>query len=187
MKGTGQPTTGSRFKGVTARVPKVFLSRCDLSTEPDDIIAHLKEGGLNSVSSAELATSTRPQIRPPRSKSFIITLDKIEDYRNLLSGAYTPVGSEVKKYYQPRESSDVVGSFSKQYQELEILGSLNLRTVSEPATVPVYAETNNTQSVNIVTSAPLTASSQEKTATAGTADTDSQGQGNTTRNLTEIK
>ena len=180
-----QPTTGSRFKGVVprvAKVPKVFISRCALSTEPDDIIVHLKESGLKSVSSVALATSTRQQLHPPRSKSFIITVDKFEDYRNLLSGAYTPVGSEVKKYYPPREHSDVVGSFSKQFQELEALGGLTLR--SESAIGPVCADPRDelnidiTHSVKRIIAAPSTASTQEQTAGAA---------GNTSRNLEEEK
>ena len=191
VKGTAQPPSGSRFKGVGPRVPnvpKVFISRCDLSTEPDDIVVHLRDSGLKSVSSAVLATSTRPQIYAPRSKSFIITVDKIEDYRNLLSGAYTPVGSEVKKYYPPRENSKVVGSFNKEFQELEGLGDEVLR---ESVTSPVYAAsraevntgTDLTHSVEMIIATPPAASQQEPT--AGVSGTDLQGQGNTRNANTE--
>ena len=170
MQGTVQPSTGSRFKGVTRRVPKVFISKCDLSTEPGDIIDHLKESGLKSVSNVELANSTRPQVRPPRSKSFIITLDKFEDYRNLLSGAYTPVGSEVKRYWQPREPSDDVSplaTFNKQIKDLELLESAVLSVASVNSTVYPATHTDVTRNIshtveNMITAEDSTASQQEQ-------------------------
>jgi hypothetical protein len=137
--GTGNSSVGSRFKGVPPRVPKVFISRCELSTVPEDISDHFKQEGIKSVVSVEMATSQRPQLRPPRTKSFIVSFSKFDDFQKVMTGAYLPGGVEVKKYFPPRErtGSDEVGSFRKKYQELEDLASLGLRN---SATSPVCDE-----------------------------------------------
>ena len=116
VTGTGKPLAGSRFKGVTPSVPKVFVSKCDLLTEPEDIKDHLIAEGISSVSSVELAIPSRPQLRPPRSKSFIVTLGKVEDFQKVMSGAHLPDNVEIKKFYSRPPPSDKYGSFSKQIE-----------------------------------------------------------------------
>ena len=97
--GTRQPHPGSRFKGVVRNVPKAFLSKCDLDAEPDDIVEHFSLEGIG-VSNVELAKPSRPTLRPPRSKSFILSFHKFEDYLKVMSGGvFLPEHVEVKKFF----------------------------------------------------------------------------------------
>lgn len=101
--GTSKPHAGSRFKGVISKVPKAFISKCDLEAEPEDIIEHFSLEGVG-VTNVEMAKPSRPSSRPPRSKSFIISFNKFEDYLKVMSGGvFLPEHVEVKKYFFPRE------------------------------------------------------------------------------------
>ena len=172
VTGTGKPTVGSKFKGVARSVPKVFLSKCDLLTEPDDIKEHLTAEGIKSVNFVEMATSSRPQNRAPRSKSFIVSLGKFEDFQKVMSGAYLPDNVEIKKYYPPKEPSAVYGSFSKQIEAaIDKLEDAALPLHVSDVTSPVYAEYraqssqligDDALSTEMMATTNLTASSQDQ-------------------------
>ena len=134
--GTRQPHPGSRFKGVVRNVPKAFLSKCDLDAEPEDIVEHFSLEGIG-VSNVELAKPSRPTLRPPRSKSFILSFHKFEDYLKVMSGGvFLPEHVEVKKFFAPR-SPVPISSVEDQIQELDkILTPESSEIVPHPDSLP---------------------------------------------------
>ena len=145
-------------------IPKAFLSKCDLDAEPDDIVEHFSLEGI-CVSNVELAKPSRPTLRPPISKSFILSFHKFEDYLKVMSGGvFLPEHVEVKKFFTPR-SHVPISSVESQIRELEkILVPDSAEIASHPdsllngseqqlsaSQVTVHAPLENSQEVNMDT------------------------------------
>ena len=93
--GKGKVNSTSKFKGVAQRVPQIFLSKCDPDAEESDVKEYIESEGIKGIKVQKISPI-----------SFIVTVQKVEDFQNLLTGAYVPEGITVRKYFPRRIFGD---------------------------------------------------------------------------------
>lgn len=138
----GKDTANSSgFRGVPPRsqhVPQAFIFRCDRTvTTEAKVQAHLVNQGIK-VLEVKLASHEQAVW-----KSFVVTVEKQEDYDKLLSGNYVPQYVCVRRYFpprgdrmQPNVARDTrVWQYQRGIQELDAL-PLSVRTSTPPTDVP---------------------------------------------------
>ena len=93
--GRGKVSATGRFKCVAPKVPQLFMTKCDPETEETDVKEYIESEGIIGISVEKISPI-----------SFIITVKKMEDFNNMLTGNYVPPGVYVRKYHPRRNFSD---------------------------------------------------------------------------------
>ena len=94
--GKSKSTKISSFKGVPREIPKAFIYRCAQQANEKDVSEWLIEEKIN-VTDVKLASHENAFF-----KSFIVSVNKKEDFDKLLTGEHLPEGIGVRRYYRPR-------------------------------------------------------------------------------------
>ena len=102
--GKASEESSTKFKGV---IPEIFITRCSIDTETDDVISALRDKGIN-VKKVELKS------RPESSfKSFKVAVNTSKDYDCIISGEPLPPRVKVRPwiYYKSNNAENSLGKF----------------------------------------------------------------------------
>ena len=164
--GKGKSNAASSFRGVPLKVPQSFLYKCDPGSEEGDVKEHLKSEGIKVTSVKQISNVSA------RYKSFVVSVEKREDFDKLISGLHIPESVGVRRYFPRREDSDMStkNKFSRQMAELNALGSLRESSADVPAqsasSQPMQISSPNNSLSHPVSNMIDTASAQEQTEVA---------------------
>lgn len=102
--GKSTEDSATKFKGV---VPEIFITRCSVDTNTEDVVSDLREKGI-IVKKAELKSKPEVSFR-----SFKLTVNTTKDYDKIISGEPLPPGVKVRPwiYYRTNSADSNMGKF----------------------------------------------------------------------------
>ena len=123
-KATEDPSSG--FKGL---IPELFITRCSVDTQPEQVANHLQLKGITIKKIERKSREEAPF------KSFKITVNSSEDFEKILSGEPLPHHVQVRKwiYYANKNTES---SFKKSLAELESLEKSILNSDQSKSAIP---------------------------------------------------
>ena len=141
----GKSTTGNSDL-LSGPPPEIFMFNCRRSVEEANVKEHFHKLGIT------LQNAEKVSHKDARKHSFVLTMDKRDDYNKILSGECTPEDVALRRYYRRRVSkennavsSDVIRNFLNTDHEditaMEVSTANNISRSIESAA----AETNNSQ------------------------------------------
>ena len=123
-KATEDPSSG--FKGL---IPELFITRCSVDTQPEQVANHLQLKGITIKKIERKSREEAPF------KSFKITVNSSEDFEKILSGEPLPHHVQVRKwiYYTNKNNES---SFKKSLAELDSLEKSILNSGQSKSAIP---------------------------------------------------